>query len=180
MISLNVIFYMYVILFAFIGGMRGWAKELLVMFSVILAMFLTTVMERYIPFVRDNLAVNAPATLFWIRAVLLLSLAFFGYQTPNLPKLAGSPRFARERLQDILLGGFLGAVNGYMVVGTLLAYLHAANYPFPIIIPPNPNDPMGQATINLIALMPPHWLGTTPIIFFAVGIAFLFVIVVFI
>ncbi len=37
MVSLIVIFWMYVILFAIIGGMRGWAKELLVTFSVILA-----------------------------------------------------------------------------------------------------------------------------------------------
>ena len=34
MMSLAIVFWMYVILFAIIGGMRGWAKEILVSFSV--------------------------------------------------------------------------------------------------------------------------------------------------
>ena len=44
MISLAVVFWMYVILFAIIGGMRGWAKEILVTFSVILALTFTTLL----------------------------------------------------------------------------------------------------------------------------------------
>ena len=38
MMSIVYIFWMYVILFAVIGAMRGWAKELLVAFSVITAL----------------------------------------------------------------------------------------------------------------------------------------------
>ena len=34
---------------------------------------------------------------------LLLVMAYFGYQTPNLPAFA-SGKFAREKLQDLLLG----------------------------------------------------------------------------
>ncbi|HEY9077991.1 MAG TPA: CvpA family protein [Anaerolineaceae bacterium] len=179
MISLNVIFWIYVVFFALIGAMRGWAKELLVAFAVILSLFIIAVLERFVPFIRDNLAVNSQVTLFWIRVIILFALVFFGYQSPNIPRLAGSNRFARERLQDILLGLFLGAVNGYLVVGTLLFYLHDAKYPFPIITPPQPNTPMGQATLQLISYMPPHWMGT-PVIYFAVAVAFAFVLVVFI
>ncbi len=51
MISLDVIFWMFVVLFAIIGLMRGWAKELLVTFAVILALFIITVLENYVPFV---------------------------------------------------------------------------------------------------------------------------------
>ena len=40
MVSLVVLFWMFVILFAIIGAMRGWAQELLVSFSVILALFI--------------------------------------------------------------------------------------------------------------------------------------------
>ena len=34
MMSIVYVFWMYVILFAVIGALRGWAKELLVVFSV--------------------------------------------------------------------------------------------------------------------------------------------------
>ena len=57
MMSIVYIFWMYVILFAVIGGMRGWAKELLVSFSVILALALNHVIRRYIP-----IAQNLPET----------------------------------------------------------------------------------------------------------------------
>ncbi len=104
---------------------------------------------------------------------------FFGYQTPNIPRIAASGRFARERLQDILLGFFLGTVNGFMIWGTIWYFLNAANYPFAIIIPPDAATPMGQAAERLMAFMPPQWLGA-PVIYFAVAIAFVFVMVVFI
>jgi uncharacterized membrane protein required for colicin V production len=179
MISLNVIFWIYVIFFALIGAMRGWAKELLVSFAVILALFIITVLERFVPFIRDNLAFNQPTTLFWMRIVIMAALVFFGYQSPNIPRLASNNRFARDRIQDILLGIFLGAVNGYLVIGTLLFYLNDARYPFPIILPPQPGTVAGEATLRLLTWMPPTWLGT-PMIYFAVALAFAFVLVVFI
>ncbi len=72
--------------------MRGWAKEIMVTFSVVLALFLITVLETYVPVVRNILAKAGPAALFWMRFILIVLLAFFGYQTPNLKGLAG-PRF---------------------------------------------------------------------------------------
>jgi uncharacterized membrane protein required for colicin V production len=179
MVTLNVVFWMLVVLFALIGGVRGWAREILVSFAVILCIFILSVLERFVPFIRDTLPVSAPETLFWLRAIVLLALVFFGYQTPNLPRIAASGRFARERLQDILLGFFLGALNGFLVWGTLWFFLHDANYPFEIVAPPDPNTQLGQAALRLIPFLPPVWLGT-PVIYFAVALAFVFVMVVFI
>lgn len=180
MVSLHIIFWMFVILFAIIGAMRGWARELLVAFAVILALFVLSVLERFVPFIRDILSNGSPTTLFWMRALVLLSLVFFGYQTPNLPRLAGSGRFARERLQDILLGFFLGALNGYLIFGTIWFYLNDANYPFPIITPPVPGTTSGEAAARLLTYLPPHWLAAgSPVVYFAVAIAFVFVLVVF-
>jgi len=59
MVSLIVVFWMYVILFATIGAMRGWARELLVAFSVILALFITSVVENFVPIIGPILASNA-------------------------------------------------------------------------------------------------------------------------
>ena len=51
MISLMVVFYMFLVLFAIIGGLRGWAKEMLVIFSVILALFIIFLLEKFAPFI---------------------------------------------------------------------------------------------------------------------------------
>lgn len=175
MVTLTFIFWMYVVVFSVIGTMRGWAKELLVSFAVILSLALSRLIERYLPVV-NTLGVDSVA-LFWIRTIILLVLVFFGYQTIALPRLAG--KAAREHLQDALLGIFLGAINGYLVVGTLWFYLHQANYPFEYIVPPIQGTPMGDAALEMIQAMPPRLLGE-PGIYFAVILSFIFVMVVFI
>lgn len=180
MVSLVVVFWMYVILFAVIGAMRGWARELLVSFSVILALFIITTIERYVPFISNTLA-SSPSTLFWLRTAVLLSLVFFGYQTPNIQRLSSGNRFARERLQDILLGVFLGALNGYLIAGTVWYYLDAAGYPFAnLISAPQEGTDVYVTTQSMMALMPPELLGGSSAIYFAVALAFAFVLVVFI
>jgi hypothetical protein len=140
MVSLAVLFYIFISTFAIIGAVRGWAKE----------------------------------SQLWVRLIILGLLAFFGYQTPNIGRIAG-PRFAREKLQDTLLGLFLGAINGYLLVGTVWAFLHEANYPFDWIITPLPQD-----AANLVEYMPPQYIMKEPTIFFAAGLVFIFILVVFI
>ncbi len=176
MISLVVVFWMYVILFAIIGGMRGWAKELLVTFSVILALTLITLLTSYIPFIRDVLQKNSPATFFWMRSIILGLLVFFGYQSPNIPRFAA--KMTREKLQDVILGVVIGALNGYLIVGTLWFYLADAGYPFPAVISAPP-DTIAAEVDRMMHFMPPKLLGI-PGIYFAVVVAFIFVIVVFV
>lgn len=176
MMSIVYVFWMYVILFALVGWMRGWAKELLVAFSVVLALALNHVLRRYIP-----LAQNLPETdpsLFWVRTIVLLVLVYFGYQTViSIPHLAAKSR--TERLQDTLFGAFLGALNGYLVAGSILYYIHIADYPFQTVVS-KPTDPTILQTVNQMMLyMPPQLLGE-PGIYFAIILAFVFVLVVYI
>jgi uncharacterized membrane protein required for colicin V production len=175
MVSLVFTFWLFVVLFGIIGMMRGWAKELLVVFSLILALTLNHLLERYVPMV-NTLPPDSQA-LFWIRSIIVIVLVFFGYQTVSLPRFAG--KAAREKLQDSLLGFVLGAINGYLVVGTIWFYLHQAAYPFPYFEPPNEATEMGRAALNLIQSMPPRLLGE-PAIYFVVILAAIFVVVVFI
>ncbi len=49
MVSLTIVFWMLVIIFAVIGAMRGWAKELLVTFALILSIFVLTVLDKFAP-----------------------------------------------------------------------------------------------------------------------------------
>jgi hypothetical protein len=106
MMSIVYVFWMYVVLFGVIGAMRGWAKELLVAFSVILALALNHVLRKYIP-------------------------------------------------------------------------INVANYPFQNVIS-RPTDPVLLQSVNQMMLyMPPQLLGE-PGIYFAIILAFVFVIVVYI
>lgn len=178
MVYLNFIFYCFVILFAVIGAMRGWAKEMMVTASAVLALFIITVLETYVTGVSQSLAEPGTSNQFWMRVAIIVILTFFGYQTPNLPRLGGE-RFVRERLQDSLLGIFLGALNGYLIIGSIWYFLSQANYEaLAYIIPPDPNTIPGQAAIKLLAFMAPAWLGV-PFIYFAVALSFIFVVVVF-
>jgi lysylphosphatidylglycerol synthetase-like protein (DUF2156 family) len=179
MVYLNFIFICFVILFAIIGAMRGWAKEMMVTASAVLALFIITVLETYVKGLTQTFAEPGSAGQFWMRVSIIAILTFFGYQTPNLPKVGGD-RFAREKFQDSLLGVFLGALNGYLIVGSIWYFLAQANYQaVNYIIPPDPTTPQGQAAIKLLSYMAPAWLGV-PYIYFAIALSFIFVIVVFI
>ncbi|MGB2956986.1 MAG: hypothetical protein WBB64_13590 [Anaerolineales bacterium] len=200
MISILAAFWMFIILFGLIGAMRGWAKELLVIFSIVLALFLIYVLETFTAFIVpfedilgqvENLSPYAgfetlPAPIqdelivqFWTRGAIVGILAFFGYQTPRLAALREKAR--REKIQDVLLGAVLGLGSGFFIIGTLWWYMAAAHYPFaPEIMPPQPGTPLGDAALSALKYFPPVFAGNQLGLFFAVVIAFMFVLVVFI
>jgi lysylphosphatidylglycerol synthetase-like protein (DUF2156 family) len=175
MISLIYVFWMYVILFAVIGFLRGWAKELLVGFSVIVAVAFNFLLRRYA--LPENMAEN-DITLFWIRIGILIGLVYFGYQTViSVARFQAAGR--RERLQDSLFGLFLGAINGYLISGTFWYYLHKAEYPLKAIQYPSADEAVNKAIEQLIYYMPPRVLGD-PWIYFAVIIVLIFILVVYV
>ena len=177
MVSLIVVFGMFVVLFGLIGGMRGWARELLVTSAVVLGLFLTAILESYISPYKAAMETQPPLTQFGVRAGLLVLLAVFGYQSPNIRAL--QPKLARERLEEILLGLGLGLLNGYLLVGSIWFYLHQTGYPTPLIVPPAEGSDLATEISKLMAYMPPQILPI-PQVYFAVGIVFVFIIVVFV
>ena len=174
MMSVVYLFWMYVFLFGVIGAMRGWAKELMVIFSVVTSLAVNLLLEKYIPLVRD--LDKASTSVFWIRVLILIALVYFGYQTVNISRFAS--KAARERLQDSLFGAVLGGINGYLVAGTILYYNHVANYPFPKVVSPATDPAIIDAITRMMNYMPPRFLGE-PGIYFAV-IIMIFIIVVYI
>ena len=179
MVSIGVLFWMFIFIFALIGAIRGWAKEIIVTFSVFVGLFVITVFENYLSPIKAYLAANPASTQVWLRSIVMIAMVFFGYQTPNFPTFANSNRFMRERFQDIVLGFLIGGFNGFLVFGSIWYFLHYANYPFPIIIPPIAGTPAGDSALQLIPYLAPNWL-VTPTIFYAVAISFILVLVVFI
>ena len=176
MMSIVYVLWMYVVLFGVIGAMRGWAKELLVTFSVILALAVNHVLVTYVPIAKDM--PDSDMNLFWVRTIVVAVLVFFGYQTVvSIQHLAS--RAVRERFQDTLIGLFLGGMNGYLISGSILYYMYLADYPFEQVIS-RPNTPELIDAVNQMMLyMPPRFLGD-PGIYIAIIIAFIFVIVVYI
>ncbi len=175
MMSVIYLFWMYVFLFGVIGAMRGWAKELMVIFSVVTSLAVNLLLEKYIPLVRD--LDKTTTSVFWVRVIILIALVYFGYQTVNISRLAG--KALRENLQDTLFGAVLGGVNGYLVAGSVLYYNHVANYPYPNVVSRAADPAIAEAIEKLMAVMPPRFLGE-PSIYFAVIIILIFIIVVYI
>jgi uncharacterized membrane protein required for colicin V production len=228
MIPLQTVVLMLTLIFALIGSLRGWAKEVIVAFTVILALFVEQVLTGLIPPIRDVWLNLPPLSRFWIRVIFFNLLVIFGYATPTLSQRFGA-KIARERLQDILLGFFLGLLNGFLIIGTVWFYLDEAYYGVPEdlrrqeqatvqsigpdgnplfdeagnpIMEPlfdeagNPvfetvyaDGAVGLADIrppvlnsparNLLPYLPPRIINGPPL-YLAVGLAFIFVIIVFI
>ncbi|MDD5468004.1 MAG: CvpA family protein [Anaerolineales bacterium] len=179
MMGLSFAFWLFVALFAIIGGIRGWAKELLVTFSMIVSLFIITVLERYVPPVKVFFEPPNSSQEFWVKFFIVGLLVFFGYQTPNLQRIAGA-RFVRERLSDTMLGFFLGAINGFLIVSSVWYFMEQSDYPFrQFIIRPEAGNLLSAPALRLLPALAPRWLGA-PTIYFAVAVSFLFVLVVFI
>jgi len=185
MVSLLVVFYIFVILFAIIGLIRGWAQELLVTFSMILSFFIIDIMETVVLKLDAGDMVEDGSTMqFWIRILIIILLVYFGYQTPRLSRFAAVIK--KDKISDSFLGFFLGGINGYLIAGSLWYYLAHAGYPTQHFIDPETLvgfDIVGgpaQTAFEFITKLPPAWLGSPPGIYIAVGIAFLFVLVVFV
>lgn len=129
MLSLTTAFWTLVILFAFVGMMRGWTKEIVVTASVVLALFtINQLMSPLFAFIGWDNNVTPPPEIrrwqFYIMSLLILTLAFVGYQGPTIARSRVGERLTRrDDLQDKLLGFFVGALNGWLVVGSVWSFL---------------------------------------------------------
>jgi uncharacterized membrane protein required for colicin V production len=130
MVPLHTVFGALLVLFGLIGGLRGWAKELIVAFSVFLALFVQHVLLAFLPPLSDLFCNMAPESQFYTRTVIFILITVFGYASPTIVSKIGA-RVARERLQDILLGFFIGLLNGFLIVGSVVAFLDMSFYGVP-------------------------------------------------
>ncbi len=175
MIPIQTVFFGLMLLFGIIGALRGWAKELLVTFAVILARFIENVLLRYVPVINttlQTLIASDPRTWFYMRSILFIVIVAFGYATTTISTALGA-RARKEKLQDTLLGFFLGGINGFLIIGMLWGFLHILGYNLWGI-----TKPTAQAQA-LISYLPLGWLEG-PTLLIAVAIAFAFVLIVFV
>ncbi|WPD24788.1 MAG: CvpA family protein [Candidatus Electrothrix aestuarii] len=186
MVTLSFFFWFLILLFATIGSMRGWAKEMLVSFSLIMALFIMQVGLTHVGPIKKLWKAMDGSTQFYAASLILILFALFGYHTPNAKKVnvklsQDNKSAARHWLQDMMLGAILGAGNGYLLAGTLWFFLDLAKYPVPdwVLTAPDQTTPAGEAALKLINWLPPVWLEI-PVIYFVVAVVFTFVIIVLI
>jgi hypothetical protein len=173
MVPLETVFVGLILFFGVIGALRGWARELLVVFSVILARFTEIVLRDYVPVVGPALEALDVTTWFYVRLGIFSFIVFFGYATPVLSSALGD-KARKEKFQDALLGFFIGFINGFLVVGTFWGYLHELGYRLWGITPPNTDT-----AVMLLKYLPHTWLSG-PQLFIGVAVSFAFVLIVFV
>lgn len=171
MLPLNTFFWMLVVMFGVIGALRGWVRELLVTFAIIAAYFLRWLLLTVVPYVKDYLVSRTPLEHFYIFGALFVLMTIFGYAGPVVSSyLAGKGR--REKIQDILLGSVVGAVNGYLLVGTIWGLLHAAGYGIWGI--QAPSEAIAQFAVTFL---PTAWMSNT-LVLILTGLTMIIVLVV--
>ncbi len=184
MLTFIAAFLVLVAVLAVIGSMRGWAKEMINTFGVILGLFLYDMLinQQIVRQFLDQITTLNPTggrqTVFFILAGIFLMIVFFAYLGPVAARASGGRLNvkARETLQDSLLGLILGAFNGYLVIGTLWYFLEITNYPFPPSIMTRP--PAGTLSADFVRYLPLVWL--TPYLKFLLPAAMLLVIIMFV
>jgi hypothetical protein len=164
------------IFFAIIGMIRGWSKELVSLAGIILAMF---ALFQFDSLLRGVFLASVPHDqAFFVQIGLFGVIVYFAYQTraPGVSGDRGGPR--RGRWQDAVLGGLLGALNGYLIWGAAWYFLDINNYPLaPLVIAPAPGSISDRnlGTIPLVLLGGAAG-GSTELLTIIVIVLFLFVL----
>ncbi len=176
MVQLSTVLWTSILLFAFIGYMRGWTKEILATAGIVLALF---TIKQFETLLIDPLTNGEQTSKFYLEATILLTLAFFGYQTPPERFVRSKKSVIREGVQEGILGALVGALNGYLLVGSLWWYMDNLEYPLsPHIIPVAP----GSASANMVDVLPLSWMlgGDGGILSLIIIVLFIFIIVSFV
>lgn len=172
MVPLDTFLFAFVLLFGMMGALRGWSKEMLVLFSVILGLAVKLIFSEYVPVARDFFD-RSPLEQFYLYSGLIVLMAVSGYAGPAVSgRLAGVS--ARETLQDVMLGFIIGAINGFLIIGSIWYFLDAADYGILGITAPEPNS---MAEVIVSTYLPPIWLSDA-VLLTAFSFASVFLIIV--
>ncbi len=148
MIALVTTLWIMVIFFSIVDMQRGWTRAVIATSGLILSLF---AINQFAPFLFGALGMFDQAfdETIWKRQIFILAtieliIAFFSYAGPAFAGKLSARLAIRDNIQDKLLGLLVGAVNGYLAVGTLLSFLQyrltpegwaataPMKYPFPV------------------------------------------------
>jgi hypothetical protein len=172
MIQLYSMTWIVALFFAVIGGLRGLNKEIVSLSGIVLALFALFQLDSIL---RGFLLASVPADqVFFVQVGLFGLIIYYAYRTRS----SGLPGGARRgRLQDIILGCLLGALNGYLIWGAVWYFLDINDYPLsPLIIAPAPNSSSAQ-NLNLLPLVLIGGVAGSSTEFLTIGVIIVFLLV---
>jgi hypothetical protein len=150
MIEIYSMMWISVVFFAIIGMVRGWGRELITLAGVILSLF---ALFQFDALLRGVLLASVPNDQVFLVEIFLFSLIlYFTYRTRGGGAVS-DPK--RSRVGDAVLGGLMGALNGYLIWGAVWYFLDINEYPLsPFVIAPSPTSISAQniAAVPLVLL----------------------------
>ena len=162
-----------VVVFILLGLIRGFLKELGLTTVMIVWLF---GMDQIIPRLEDYIRASGPGSflerlniteatmdtpLWLLLTAITLAVVYIAYQGETLA-FEGTPP---KGPQGILLSVLVGAINGYLVCGTLWWILNRYHYPilatgmFIDFSPTSVLSPAADQLVNQLKLLPPDLLG---------------------
>jgi hypothetical protein len=130
------------IFFGIMGFLRGWQKELVVTGAVLLVGFAVFQFDSLIRTIFFGLGHDA---LFSFQVIALILTVFYAYQAKGIIPTGRGRRDSRDS-RDNMIGALVGALNGYLIGGTLWYLLDINQYPLEqFFSAPAANSPSAQA-----------------------------------
>lgn len=165
------------VVFMFIGYMRGWTRELLSVLGIVLGLFIVHQLNVALS---DRIG-GTPTQQFLIEALVILLSGYFAYANPSFftpPQFRGRDRVympQRVGFQDGVLGALVGAYNGYLLAGSLWYYLDEHGYPLGYFKIPQ----LDTRAAEIIDSLPQAWMlsGDGSLIIILLIAMFIFVLV---
>jgi uncharacterized membrane protein required for colicin V production len=177
MINLFLLFCMSLVLFAMIGYMRGWQKEVIALSGLVGAI---AVLQQFgyeivsflgmVPVEGAGLEELADTRRqqIYVQAIFFVIIVFFSYQVVTRLAVSATGGRLGDRLRSgferRIIGMFVGILNGYMVIGGLWSFLEyvpvPAGYERLLAGVEYPFDPtvIIRPAINTFALTFTEWL----------------------
>ncbi len=127
MIALLTTLWIMIGFFAVVDMQRGWTRAVIASSGLVLSLF---AIDMFLPRVFKAFGMYDQdfSDEIWRRQILILAaihltIGFFAYAGPAFAGKLSSRLAIRDNIQDKFLGFLVGAVNGYLAVGTLLSFL---------------------------------------------------------
>jgi uncharacterized membrane protein required for colicin V production len=164
MVEIQQLFLILIVVMGIIGMVRGFLKELGVTLVLIATLF---ALDRLIPIINGFINSGGfgflglgpvPETqstdnlLFMIFGVMMVAATYIAYQGETLSYEGNNPK----GIVGSLLGFLIGAVNGYLLFGTIWWLMNFYQYPFNLVATPLPE---GAQQIIASGLLPLELLG---------------------
>jgi uncharacterized membrane protein required for colicin V production len=160
MVEIQQLFVMLILVLGVIGMVRGFLKELGVTLVLIATLF---ALDRLIPIVNNFIngggfgflglgpvpqTESTDSLLFVLFSAMMVAATYIAYQGETLAFEGKNP----SGIVGALLGFLIGAVNGYLLFGTIWWLMNFYQYPFGLVAQPLPVPAQQIITSGLLPL----------------------------